>query len=115
LPSGRAYSLHPVSGSVPWTSFGSEIAARLDVRALSYENPLELTLHLPAVLIGGPTLGFLLYAFKRIWHFPLELRLDRARYNREIARAERDAARFEAEERLLEDTMEALALARPKE
>lgn len=75
-----------------WTSFGAEVADTLEIRRLSLASPLDLQVLLPYAMLAPAALGFVLYAIKRVWTFPIELRI-----HEEKQRARLLAAQYERE------------------
>jgi hypothetical protein len=82
-------------GPRAWTRLGGPLAAQLEVRRLSLGS-LELEVLVPAVSAVPAALGFVLYAFKRLWTFQIELRIHRAQMRARLMEAERELERLEA-------------------
>ncbi|MGI9097663.1 MAG: hypothetical protein ACR2H2_04075 [Solirubrobacteraceae bacterium] len=77
-----------------WASLGGPLAAQLEVRRLSLGS-LELEVLVPAVSAVPAALGFVLYAFKRLWTFRIELRTHTAQMRARLIDAERELERLE--------------------
>lgn len=79
-----------------WKSLGSATAEQLALRRLSFASPLELELYVPAVLLAPAALGFVLYAIKRIWAYPIELRVYQEKQRARLLAAQQERERLEA-------------------
>jgi len=87
----RSWRIGPRAGA----RLGGPLAAQLEVRGLSLGS-LELEVLVPAVSAVPAALGFVLYAFKRLWTFPIELRIHTAQMRATLVEAERELERLEA-------------------
>lgn len=81
-------------GPKAWARLGSPLAAQLQVRRLSLGS-LQLEVLVPVVSAVPAALGFVLYAFKRLWTFPIELRIHTARMQAKLIQAEDELKRLE--------------------
>jgi WD40 repeat protein len=80
-----------------WTSFATPVATQLEVRRVSFASPLDLLLQLPQSLLTVPAaFGFVLYAIKRLWGYPLELRVHSAELRLQLEDVEQERERLEA-------------------
>jgi hypothetical protein len=95
---GAIDSWRPPSRKPVWMTFDTPAATELRIRRLSLASPLELVLHLPvAIAAVPPTLGFVLYAIKRLWGFDVEVRLHRTQLQAELLEAEQECRRLIAD------------------
>ncbi|MCA1679968.1 MAG: WD40 repeat domain-containing protein [Actinobacteria bacterium] len=78
-----------------WARLGGPRAAQLEVRRVSFGSPLELEVLVPVVSAVPATLGFVLYAFKRLWTFRVELRIHTLKMRAKLIEAERELERLE--------------------
>jgi len=81
-------------GPGAWMRLGGPLAAQLEVRRLSLGS-LELEVLVPAVSAVPAALGFVLYAFKRLWTFRVELRIHTLQMRARLREAERELERLE--------------------
>jgi hypothetical protein len=70
------------------------LAAQLEVRRLSLGS-LELEVLVPAASAVPAALGFVLYAIRKLWMFPIELKIDIANKRAELIEAQRELKRLE--------------------
>jgi len=77
------------------TSSDSATAEQLELRRLSFASPLEIELYVPAVLLVPAALGFVLYAIKRIWAYPIELKIYEEKQRARLIAAQRERERLE--------------------
>ncbi|MEJ7785993.1 MAG: hypothetical protein WKF96_14400 [Solirubrobacteraceae bacterium] len=87
-------------------SLGGPLAAQLEVRRISLASPLEFGVLVPAMATVPAVLGFVLYAIKRLWTFPVELRTHKLEMRRKLREAEEELERLEATHEL-DDVVEA--------
>jgi len=81
-------------GPDAWTRLGGPLAAQLEVRRLSLVS-LELEVLVPTAVSAVPAaLGFVRYAFRKLWTFPIQLKIDTAKKRAELIEAERELERL---------------------
>ncbi len=102
-------SPRPRGQSSAWMSFGTRTAAQLQVQRLYLASPLELTFLIPAALLTTRAFGFVLYAIKRLWGFPLEIRVYRESLRAQLLKAEQECQRLEMSDVDVADKIEPLA------
>jgi len=64
---------------------------------LSLASPFQFVLHLPPEVYSPLGLGFVLYAFKRLFGYDLELRTYRQQRRNELIQAEIESRRLQAQ------------------
>lgn len=103
-----------IPGPPPWTLLGGPIAGLLEVRQLSLASPLEIQLHVPGAVLAAPAVfGFVLYAIKRVWGYPIEVRSYLAERRRQLLEAELECERLEAGDEVAETQVSVMRGALP--
>jgi len=94
-------------------SLGTQAARQLEVRRLCFASPLEIQLHLPEAIVAAPAMfGFVLYAIKRLWGYPIEIRTYLHSRRALLLKAEQECERLQNNGQL-EVVIEALSSAVP--